>query len=352
MIRLLLAVAVLNSHLPLTDWPVVDGHEAVLAFFAVSGFYMALVLDSAYGSARAFYLSRFLTLYPLYVLALIVSVGLLVSLDIHSMTTFSKMKAILSDPAGFAVMAWTSLCLVGQELLFSLSLGPDGLVFVTESRDALWKNAPLIQAWSLSLEAVFYALAPMLAVMRTRTLAALAGLSLCAKIGVMALGLSDVVFYRRFFPLEFWLFACGMLAYRLYKGLPGKSRPLDLLAFGALAAVILMAGEIPESMQPFVLPFAVLFSLPFVFRRFCRSAFDRYVGRISYPFYLFHFTVIAVFEMYIDEPCGWDILAVTLVIAVAANALFSPGLERFKRLLRTPAGQPLAVPGGAVREAG
>ena len=41
MIRLLLAIAVFNSHFPsLPDLPMVDGHEAVLAFFAISGFYM------------------------------------------------------------------------------------------------------------------------------------------------------------------------------------------------------------------------------------------------------------------------------------------------------------------------
>ena len=344
MIRLLLAMAVLHSHFPIVEWPVVDGHEAVLGFFAVSGFYMALVLDTAYASARTFYLSRFLTLYPMYVLALAVSVGLLVSLNIHPMTTLARMKAVLSDPAGFLVMAWTTICVVGQELLFSLSISPDGMQFVTDSRTALWKNAPLIQAWSLSLEAVFYALAPMLVTLRSRTLAVLAGLSLCGRIAIIAAGLSDVVFYRRFFPLEFWLFACGILAYRQYKALPPESRFFDCLAFGGLAATICLAGEAPEQVRPFALPFAVLFSMPFVFRRFHRSAFDRYLGRISYPFYLFHFTVIAVFETYMDEPLGWDILAVTLAIALAVHALFTPGLERLKRLLRNPAKQAMACP--------
>lgn len=336
MIRLLLAVAVLNSHFSLTDLPMVDGHEAVLGFFAISGFYMALILDTGYPSARSFYLSRFLTLYPMYLLALAVSVGLLASLNIHPMTTLARMKTILSDPAGFVVMAWTSICLVGQELLFSLSLSPDGLHVVSASRDALWRNAPLIQAWSLSLEVAFYALAPLLVSLRSRTLAGLAALSLFAQIGILAGGLAEVVFYKRFFPLEFWLFACGILAYRLYRLMPSAPRPFDYMTFVALAAIILLVGNAPAQVRPFALPFAILFSLPFVFRGFRRFATDRYVGRISYPFYLFHFTVIAIFETCMDEPYGWDILATTLAVAVVVYALFTPGIEKLKRLLRRP----------------
>ena len=65
-VRFLLAFAVFNSHFPVVDWAIVGGHEAVLAFFAISGFYMALILDTSYGSARTFYMSRFLSLYPMY----------------------------------------------------------------------------------------------------------------------------------------------------------------------------------------------------------------------------------------------------------------------------------------------
>ena len=312
----------------------VDGHEAVLAFFAISGFYMALILDTTYKSARTFYMSRFLTLYPMYALALAASVALLVSLDIHPMTTLDTMKSVMSDPAGFAIMTWTSLCLMGQELLFSLSLTPD-LHFVTASREGIWQNAPLIQAWSLSLEAVFYALAPMLTVLKTRTLAGLAALSLAGKLLVMSGNMADVVFYKRFFPVEFWLFACGILAYRCFKGLPKRPRIFDYLAFGVLAGSIFLADLVPDAMEPFALPLAVLFSLPFAFRGFRRLASDRIVGRLSYPFYLFHFSVIAIFETYMDEPPGWAILGAALAVAMAAHVLFTPGIERLKQAVRT-----------------
>ncbi|BDQ35036.1 acyltransferase family protein [Pseudodesulfovibrio portus] len=339
-VRLLLAIAVFNSHFPLTDLPVVDGHEAVLAFFAISGFYMALILDGTYSSARSFYMGRFLSLYPIFAFAMSVSVALLVTLDIHPMATLDNVKSILAHPAGFLSMVSTAILPVGQELLFSFAITPEnGLHFLTEAgRTGLWHSAPLIQAWSLSLETVFYALAPLLVVMRTRTLAWLVGLSLCAKVLVVAGGFLDVVFLKRFFPIEFWLFGSGILAYRFYKTLPETPALSDSLIFAALVTIIAMVGEAPPEAAPFALPLATLFSLPFVFRRFRDFSWDRVVGKVSYPFYLIHFTVIAIFETTMEEPLGWDILAVSLAAAVAVHALFAPGIGVLKQAVRLPLG--------------
>lgn len=125
-IRLLLACAVFNSHFPFLDMSVVDGHEAVLAFFAISGFYIALILDTTYATPGRFYMGRFLSLYPMYVLALCISIALLVVWDIHPMVSLEEMQAFLADPMAFFVMAWTSTCVFGQELLFSLAPSPEG----------------------------------------------------------------------------------------------------------------------------------------------------------------------------------------------------------------------------------
>lgn len=342
-IRLLLAIAVLESHHPFLGLPVVHGHEAVLAFFAISGFYMALILDRTYDSARTFYMGRFLSLYPVFAFATAISVALLVTMDIHPMTTFDRLKEVLADPMGFLCLVSTSILPVGQEYLFSLALIPDqGVGLATAAtRNGLWLHAPLIQAWSLSLEIVFYALAPLLAAMKTRNLALLTAAGLCAKIAVVSGGLVGNVFLKRFFPLEFWLFGGGILAYRFFKTLPEKPTRFDSAVFAALAATIFLVGEAPPEAAPFALPLAALLAAPFVFRRFRALPLDRAVGKVSYPFYLLHFTVIALFETYMEEPLGWDILAVSLLAAVATHALFAPGIEILKQTLRLPpAGRP------------
>jgi peptidoglycan/LPS O-acetylase OafA/YrhL len=314
----------------------IHGHEAVLCFFAISGFYMALILDTRYESANQFYLSRFLTLYPAYALAVALSVGLMMSLDVHPMSSKAELSMLLSDPVAFLVMAWTSLCILGQELLFCLSPAPDGgLQFLPAARDSIWRSAPLIQGWSLSLEIMFYAMAPLLVRLRSRTLLAVVAASLALRLAVPLAGMGNAVFFKRFFPLELWLFAGGILAYRLHTLLPKRPGRFDYPAFAVLAASLLLAGLIPQSVAQYVLPCIVLATMPFVFRSFGRFRFDRFTGKLSYPFYLFHFSVVALFEACAQSPEGWDILLVSLAVALAVHALLEPGVEMLKRRLRT-----------------
>lgn len=330
-IRLLLAMAVFNSHFEFSDLAVVDGHEAVLSFFAISGFYMALVLDTAYDTATGFYKSRFLALYPLYVLALGISAVLLFAADIHPMASRKEALSVFSDPMGFVLMAWTSLCLVGQELLFCIGQGADGgLHFVATTRQSIFNNAFLIQAWSLSLETVFYILAPLLVRLRSKTLASLCLASLALRVTIVSTPASELSFFLRFFPADFWLFGCGILAYRFFRGLSKDARPADYLAFVLLAAFVFTAGGVDKAYEPFFLPVCTLGALPFIFRGFRHLHLDRVVGKITYPFYLLHFSAIAVFEEYADEPGGWQILLATLAVAVITFALSNPVIEAMK----------------------
>ena len=334
-IRFLLAIAVCDSHYPVMEWDIVDGHEAVLTFFAISGFYMALILDRSYPNARSFYLSRFVSLYPMYVFAVTVSVALLVSLDVHPMTSRETVASLMEDPVSALALTWSSVCVVGQEMLFSLAPASEGgLHFVTASGHALYSHVPLVQAWSLSLEAVFYALAPALVALRTRTLLVLAGASLLAKVAVMYTGMAEIELLKRFFPIEFWLFAGGALSYRAFAQLAPEPRAWDYLAFAVLVAAVFLASEAPKGAEPFALPAAALVSMPFVFRGFRRFSFDRLVGKISYPFYLLHFSVIAVFDAFFEEPSGLVIFLMTLTAATFTHSLFSLATDPLKRKLR------------------
>ncbi len=65
-------------------------------------------------------------MYPIYALALTLSIALLVTLNIHPMSALDKLRQIMSDPAAFIIMMWTSACVFGQEMLFSLGISPEG----------------------------------------------------------------------------------------------------------------------------------------------------------------------------------------------------------------------------------
>ncbi|CCH50225.1 acyltransferase family protein [Pseudodesulfovibrio piezophilus] len=343
-IRIILAIAVFNSHFPTFDLPIVDGHEAVLSFFAISGFYMALILDTSYETTRSFYASRFMALYPMYLFTLTLSVALIVSLDVHPMNCAQELKKFLTDPAGFLLVSFTSLFIVGQELLFSLVRLPDGSIhFVEYSRHALWRLAPVLQAWSLSLEVIFYAMVPILVRFKTKTLLLLIAASLCAKILIVMSPFVSMKFFLRFFPLEFWLFGGGILAYRVHKSLPDRQSGLDSFAFLLLVGLICVANDVDEYLEPFFLPMLVLFTMPCIFRAFRRSRLDKVLGQISYPFYLIHFIVIAIFETYQDEPNGCVLLIITLMGAMLMHTLFAPGIADFKRRIKQT--RPVPSPG-------
>ena len=352
-IRLLLALAVFNSHYPLMeDWSIVDGHEAVLTFFAISGFYMALILDTAYASPRAFYRARMASLYPQYLFALGLAITLLLTLGVHPYTTSAKFLAFLSHPGSLLLSLWSWLTLFGQELFFCLGQGTDGVLhFVGSTREAIWRQMPLVQAWSLSLEVAFYALAPLLVRLRSRTLFLLAAASLALKIYLFFGPLYGTGFTIRFFPAEFWLFASGILAYRVHVRLDDESSPLDWFLLIVLVGLVLTADDVVEEAEPFFLPLAALAAMPFVFRAFRRLPLDRLAGKISYPFYLLHFTAIALFEKFLEEPAGWIILLFTLAGAILSHLFFSQGMKHLRRILRlrpslslTPVPVPAAAP--------
>ena len=65
-LRLLLALSVLLTHDTQGAFKLIDGDAAVQCFFAISGFYMALVLGERYGDVRGFYFNRALRLFPTY----------------------------------------------------------------------------------------------------------------------------------------------------------------------------------------------------------------------------------------------------------------------------------------------
>ncbi|WP_197528792.1 acyltransferase family protein [Maridesulfovibrio salexigens] len=342
-IRLLLAIAVCNSHFELTSLPMVDGHEAVLTFFAVSGFYMAMILEERKESPGCFYKSRILSLYPMFLFAVGVSAAILFFLDAHPLISRAQVVEILSNPSGFFIVLWTSVCVVGQELLFSLGGGEGGsLHFISGDMPSIYNHVFLVQAWSLSLEIVFYSLAPFLVRLNSKILLGLSFVSLLFRVFIVLTPLSDQSFFLRFFPADFWLFGFGIISYRFYRGLSKKVSIVDYLAFISLIALVMIAGGVSNTYVPFFLPMGAIVLQPFIFRAFQSLVLDCVVGKVTYPFYLLHYAVIGLFEEYADDPLGWHIFAVSMAAALVAFLIFSPGIGVLRsKVRRRASGNPI-----------
>lgn len=318
-VRLLLAVLVFNSHWPFLDRDSLSGHQAVELFFLISGFYMSLVLTERYATASAFYRSRARRLLPAYWTVLALSVACLWLWDFHPLTGWTTYSEMLTEhPVQGLLFGATQVLVVGQEWLFGMTRDAGGhFMLASDLMGDAWRKTAVIQSWSLSLEIMFYALAPLLARLRTGTLAVLLGASLALRVGADLHGIGLTGLGTRLFPLEAWLFLAGMLSHRTSLRITRIPARLDGPALALLLTAIAAAGLVPEPVRLPLLALMTWAAMPLVFRLVRDNRVDRFVGEITYPFYLMHYLVIAVLEQSLAQVTAPLLLGVTFLAALA-----------------------------------
>lgn len=329
----------------------VGGVAAVESFFVISGFYMSLVLSRTYsGKVHAFWFNRVLRIMPQYwVVAFATLLARLVLGD------YARTLGHLPTDAR-TLVATSNTFILGSDLVnfFHLSsgeltMGPSG-----PGQQRLNYFALLPQAWTLSLELVFYLAAPWLVRTRSRYLALFALASLGSKfvLGAVLLHLPDPWTYR-FLLFEFGYFTLGVLIHRHL--LPFA---VELIATERNSATVWIAVTVFVSVfLPGYVDHAILAAgadsaylgsgikvaclslmVPFAFAATSEARWDRRLGEYSYPIYLSHVLVLNA----IDRFAGLGgsrtaTLALGLAgIAAASHALtrMSAGIERLRTRIR------------------
>jgi peptidoglycan/LPS O-acetylase OafA/YrhL len=316
------AFAVVRSHTPIFGLFPVTAVLAVQMFFVISGFYMSLVLTEKYrahsGWVWRFYVSRYLRLWPPYLVALI-STALVWTNNIGDLS-WGPWQHNLFKLSGFS--------LIGIDLTAFYTIGTG-----YEAHGQL----PIQQAWSLGTELWFYLLVPALALVRTRWLVALGGALLAARIAAMTL--PSFPWQQRLFPLELYFFVLGMLAHRAYAATLSGG-PIFGRTTLALAVALVVFSHYSETfggwtpVNALILTAALATLLPFVFA-YCRaSRVDRTIGDFSYPIYLVHMTVLAAVPL-ARAHIG---LTVLLVLAAAVPLVFlvERPIDRWRARLLEP----------------
>ncbi|MDX2274832.1 MAG: acyltransferase [Hyphomonadaceae bacterium] len=361
LVRVTLALAVLLSHLPIMEFKFISGALAVQSFFIVSGFYMALVLEGKYKDARLFYSNRLLRLFPTYFLCCILA-ALTTWVFMASPTASPEIFAtIFSDPLTAAIMVFENIFLVGQELLFWFTVGPDGALRIDtdgvvpdETTLLGWQGLLVPQSWSLSMELMFYALAPWLARAGWKWIAAIALLSIALRLAGAFLPIDYLLWQGRFFPTALFLFLLGMLA---HKALPLAARlprwtgwivNALLLAFLILHPMLQEALSIEPVRGRWIVYAVVAAAIPFVFATFKDFAWDRWIGDLSYPIYLTQLMTIGLVLTY--EPPFAAAVAILGTIALSALVLVlvEHPLDRWRQQrVRRARPEAVAAPSGA-----
>lgn len=286
LLRIVLALSVIAGHADTTlfglSW--VDEFYAVQAFFTISGFYMAMVLNGRYAGlpVSAFYKSRALRIYPGYfagvLLVLLVSRGD-IKATLHGMTPLTQVYFYVQNTIIF-----------GQDLSYIFCMRD-------VSGDCIQALSTTINppAWSLAVELSFYVIAPFVVRSPRRIVGLMAVgtvyllVTNAVKFPVTGVRPLNVTFEYPlryyFYPSSYIFFGAGALAFHL--------RGLKIGAtYALLLGTVVAFAFIQTVMPPWHLMIFAL-ALPELFDLTRSSRLDRMLGEFSYPLYILHWAMLA-----------------------------------------------------------
>lgn len=309
-LRILLAIAVVIAHSEFFfGFKFTGGNVAVQAFYIISGFYMSLVLNEKYAFVQKSYFlfisNRFLRLFPIYwiVLILTVLVSLIVGVVLGDYFRLTHYAAHMNElnPISSIYIVFSNILIFGQD--WGLFMGVDpagGFEFVKNFREAespLYLYFLIPQAWTIGLELTFYLIAPFLVKRKIAVLLIMLSASLSFRLIMYYNGFHHDPWTHRFFPFELAFFLLGALSYKILVWLrKQKLNPLLLpLNFGICMLFTIFFQFFPESELTNVIYFIVIFlTLPFIFLYTKDNKWDAYIGEYSYVIYISHILVIFI----------------------------------------------------------
>jgi peptidoglycan/LPS O-acetylase OafA/YrhL len=324
------------------------GENAVQIFYLISGFYMTLVLREKYAAPgtrdlRAFYVNRWLRIYPAYILMAAATLFFCIAADWlgwqhDAARYFSRWwESGLLDWTRSAWLFLSQLTMIGLDSFVLTTLDDNGDIvpLTDEASDHLdlWRLLLVGQAWSLSVEIYFYALAPFLVTRSLRTVVWVAAASYGARLGMLGLGLYHDPWSYRFFPSELMFFLAGSIAYRLY-ACDDEMKDLQLREKGAIcvAIIAMIFGSVwigkfgqPMRFAAWIPPFttaAVFLALPALFHATRKNALDRLAGELSYPIYVSHALIISIVGQGSYNVGKQGFVLVSLLVLLVSYALY------------------------------
>lgn len=241
LIRILLALSVVIVHTgSIYGYNLVGGELAVQAFYIISGFYMSLILNEKYintnNSYSLFISNRFLRLFPLYWIILILTILFSLFVGVYSKgENFADLSSFVhySDqlsPLSLIFLIFTNIFLIFQDIVMFLGLDlKSGNLFFTSdfmsTNPMVFKFMLINQAWTVGLEIMFYLIAPLLVRKKTKFIMSLIIISLLLRLFIYSNGYNYSPWTYRFFPTELLFFMLGALSYKIYCKL--KDRQLN-----------------------------------------------------------------------------------------------------------------------------
>ncbi|MDZ4816303.1 MAG: acyltransferase [Verrucomicrobiota bacterium] len=333
LLRLLLALSVIGTHAgPILGTRMLEGEIAVLCFFMISGFYMALILNEKYVGINdrpmLFWGNRLLRLFPVYLVVLGVIILALVTLGVMRGAPPAKILAF-QEGVGSMPFLWQAYLVIVNFVMF----GVESTYFfqsnggqVSFTTDWLHAATPLSnfllipQSWSIGLELLFYICAPFLLRRSLPLQITFAVLSLLSRWACLTLwDLPHDPWAYRFFPNVLCFFIFGSLAYQIYRGfnkssyLTGKAYLIPALF---LSPFIVFYPFVTIPSRIMIMYALVFLAIPILFSHFKKSKADKFLGELSYPVYICHFFFIDLLLPFKTRLPEWSFGLVVSLISI------------------------------------
>lgn len=353
--RVILAISVVLTHTSsLLGYNPVGGGSAVQIFFIFSGFYMFMILDGRYTSPYKFYKSRALRLYPTYLAVAAFSVGVWYFFRQGFGPWVHWADAGLSAKVFLIV---TNIVIFFQDIIMFLAIDPHtGNLYFTANLhpdpNRLWHSLVVPQAWSIGIELTFYLCVPFLVKCKTRTLCAIAGLSIAFRLYMAQKGFSDNPWNYHFSPFELALFVFGGIGYRAYQRLKA-GKLMDYIA--PLATILVIASvfmfqflHVNSITKLFIYYVAIAAAIPFIFHASKSNVRDRRIGDLSYPIYISHWAIITCVNLLLGKYAPVlrekqllciPVIILTILASIALNRYIQAPIDAFRRKKYIPAAQ-------------
>jgi peptidoglycan/LPS O-acetylase OafA/YrhL len=354
--RFLLALSVALSHFG-TAWGyhIMNGRMAVQCFYIISGFLISLVLSHKYDPTTAegrwlFYSNRALRIFvPYWSLCVMI-------LGVHLMMYFALGVRFGVDAA--FMQYWPEMTLPTRiYLLFSniFILTQEWSMWLVYHSGAIipvWNSdlhdphlgmfQVIPQAWSVSLELMFYALAPFLVRRPWLVLVAIIVATYVLRSVALAYGLNGSGFAYRFFPFEIGLFLAGVLSHRVYAHLNSRGvmrLPISVAIATTLIGVVLLQQYV-DNLDNHKFYILVVAALPALFDVSRRIKLDGWLGELSYPIYLAHLSVLSFGQIVTMAVLGpienrnwlaFVMVVVTVLVSIAYVYWVDAPFERWRQ---------------------
>ncbi len=311
LLRFLLAVSVIIAHSqPFHGLEFVGGPLAVEAFFMISGFYIGMILRQKYvganGSYWLFISNRFLRIFPLYWLALILTivVSLIIpNYNIHAFIDNTSTLTGYGDKLSFT--SWL-IVIIGNVLIFfqdlvmylGVNLNTGNFYFTRdfhESKPFVLQFMLVQQAWSVALELMFYLVAPFIVRRKPWVIATIMIISFGLKFYGNSIGFGNDPWSYRFFPFELGYFLAGTLAFLVYNKYVKKTIIPKFIGLGLylfVGCITIFASKLQFRHADLIYLLVIFVSMPYLFNYTKSFKRDKFIGELSYPIYLTHLIVI------------------------------------------------------------